>query len=299
MTVEPADNRVAPNDSWTVKRVLDWTIQHLSNHGCDSPRLDSEILLAHARGCQRIELYTRYEDVLSDGERTTMRDLVQRRANSEPVAYLVGRREFFGLDMRVTPDVLIPRPDTEMLVIEVLDVAKKFAAPRILDLGSGSGCIAIAIAVNNRTSNLMASDISTAALSVARQNADDHDVAGHIEFIHSDLFTEIEGQAKFDMIVSNPPYVTQSELAGLQPDVRLHEPVLALDGGQDGLDVIRRIVADAASYLTDGGTLLLEIDSSQAQAVTEIIRSTQSYSEVSLRNDLAGRARVIRTRKRI
>lgn len=295
MTVEPADIRVESPDAWTVKRVLDWTIQHLKSRGSESPRLDAEILLAHARGCQRIELYTRYADVLSEDERTTMRALVKRRAESEPVAYLVGHREFFGLDFSVTPDVLIPRPDTETLVMEVLEVASQCDSPRILDLCTGSGCIAVAVAVNCPNANVIASEISETALRVARNNADDHDVANRIDFIQSDLFDGFEREAKFDIIASNPPYVTESELADLQPDVRLHEPGLALDGGKDGLDVVRRILTDAPKYLNAGGHLVLEIDSLQATPVIEMISCSVRFSEVSILKDFAGKPRVIRT----
>ncbi len=166
------------SDEWTVRRIIDWTTAHLKKHGSDTPRLDTEILLAHARGCRRIELYTRFDDVLTEKERTTMRDLVRRRAQSEPVAYLVGHREFFGLDFRVTSAVLIPRPDTETLVVELLDVAKSLPAPRILDVGTGSGCIAIAAAVNQAATcaNDLATDIERGGglRLVARENAREH-----------------------------------------------------------------------------------------------------------------------------
>ena len=165
-------------EEWTVRRVLDWTTAHLKQHGSETPRLDAEILLAHARGCRRIELYTRFDEPLTDAQRAVMRDLAKRRAKSEPVAYLVGHREFFSLDLRVTPDVLIPRPDTETLVVELIDAARAVESPRILDLGTGSGCIAIAAAVNLPSARVTATDLSDAALAIARENAEKHAVVG-------------------------------------------------------------------------------------------------------------------------
>ena len=160
-------------EEWTVRRILDWTTAHLKQHGSDTPRLDAEILLAHARACRRIELYTHFDEPLTDAQRAVMRDLAKRRAKSEPVAYLVGHREFFSLDFRVTPDVLIPRPDTETLVVELIDAAKPLESPRILDIGTGSGCIAVAAAVNLPKAQITATDLSEAALAIARENARD------------------------------------------------------------------------------------------------------------------------------
>ena len=198
------------SDEWTVRRIIDWTTAHLKKHGSDTPRLDTEILLAHARGCRRIELYTRFDEVLNEDERSAMRDLVRRRAQSEPVAYLVGHREFFGLDFRVTPAVLIPRPDTETLVVELLDVAKPLTAPRILDLGTGSGCIAIAAAVNLPAAQITATDLSDAALAVARGNAESHHVLDRIRFLSGDLFAAVAHEERFDVVASNPPYIADS-----------------------------------------------------------------------------------------
>ena len=170
----------------------DWTTAHFKQHGSETPRLDAEILLAHARGCKRIELYTRFDEPMSEAERTTMRDLTRRRAKSEPVAYLVGHREFFSLKFRVTPDVLIPRPETETLVVELLDACKSLEAPQILDIGTGSGCIAVTVAVNNKSAQVTATDLSEAALAVARSNAEAHAVSDRIRFLQGDLFTPLD-----------------------------------------------------------------------------------------------------------
>ncbi len=232
------------NDEWTVRRIIDWTTAHLKKHGSETPRLDTEILLAHARGCRRIELYTRFDDVLSERERTAMRDLVRRRAQSEPVAYLVGHREFFGLDFRVTPAILIPRPDTETLVLELLDVAKPLAAPRILDVGTGSGCIAVAAAVNHPTAQVTATDVSDAALAVARENAQSHHVLDRIRFLPGDLFGPVGQNEPFDVVVSNPPYIAEHEKETLQNDVRRYEPrmraLLRTDGPGTAISTDRR-----------------------------------------------------------
>ena len=291
--VEATRTNVASDEPWTVRRIIDWTTAHLQKHGSDTPRLDAEILLAHARGCKRIELYTRFDEALSEVERRVMRELVRRRARAEPVAYLVGHREFFGLEFRVTPDVLVPRPDTETLVMELLDLAKSTPEPRILDIGTGSGCIGIAIAVNNRQARLTATDVSAGALDIARENAESHDVSTRIRFLIGDVFAPLEPSEQFDLIVSNPPYVADHEMETMQADVRLHEPRLSLLAGPDGLDVIRRVVAEASDFLVPGGHLLLEIDPGQAETVTELLRSQETYEEIGVSKDLAGKERLV------
>jgi release factor glutamine methyltransferase len=288
---------VTENDQWTIRRILEWTAGHLQRQGIETPRLDAEILLAHARGCQRIELYTRYDHVLTDDERRVMRELVQRRARREPVAYLVGHREFFSLDFQVTPDVLIPRPDTETLVLELLELAKPITSPRILDVGTGSGCIAVTAAVNRPDAKLTATDVSTAALEVARTNATRHHVIERIRLLHGDLFAPLNRDQPFDVIASNPPYVADGEWETLAADVRLHEPRGALTAGPDGLDVIRRLIAEAADFLVPGGHLLLEIDISQADAVEALLSAETAFNDVRLINDLTARPRVAHGRR--
>lgn len=293
-STKPAPTAEQP---WTVRRVLEWTTGHLKKCGSETPRLDTEILLAHARGCRRIQLYTDFDEVLSDDVRARMRDLVQRRAKAEPVAYLVGHREFYSLDFLVTPDVLIPRPDTETLVLAALEVAKPLESPRILDLGTGSGCVAIAIAVNHKTANVIAVDLSEAALEVARGNAERRQVADRVRFLHGDLFAPLEADEQFNLIVSNPPYVPTAEIERLQDDVRLHEPHSALDGGPNGLAVIERIIAKAADHLREGGSLLLEMSPEQAEPITRLLESTGRFTDIATRKDMAGKQRVIRARK--
>ena len=287
-----------PDDQWTVRRIIEWTTAHLQKHGSDSPRLESEILLAHARRCRRIELYTRFDDVLTPQQRETMRELVRRRAQSEPVAYLVGHREFFSLDFHVTPDVLIPRPDTETLIVEALAVAKPLEAPSILDVGTGSGCIAVALAVNLPTARVTAIDISTAALAVARENAQRHNLGERIEFLESDLFAVLDPDRTFYLVVSNPPYIPDAEIDTLQADVGKYEPRGALAGGPDGLDIVRRLIPGAAERLVPGGWLLFEISPEQSDAAQKLLHDDGRYDEIGPAKDLTDRPRVIRARRK-
>jgi release factor glutamine methyltransferase len=282
---------------WTTRRVLEWTVKYLKEHGSASPRLDAEVLLAHARGCPRIQLYTSYDEPLSDQVRARMRELVQRRAASEPVAYLVGHREFFSLDFEVTPDVLIPRPDTETLVLEALELLKSREQPRVLDIGTGSGCIAVAIAVNCPTAQVTAVDLSPAAVELARRNAARHGVADRVQAFQSDLFSGLPERARFDAIVSNPPYVRTDEIDGLDADVRLHEPHSALVAGPDGLDVIRRIVNDAARFLAEHGSLLLECGPEQAETIRTLVEAAGGFGPTTIHTDLGGLPRVVASRR--
>lgn len=291
----PSNNsNVEQADVWTVKRILDWTTTFLEEQGSDTARLDSEILLAHARKCPRIHLYTRYEEPLTDNERAVMRDLVQRRAKAEPVAYLVGHREFFSLDFRVTPDVLIPRPDTETLVVESIELAKECSQPRIADVGTGSGCVAIALAVNLPAANLTAVDVSRQALAVASENAKKHAVEDRIQFVQGNLLSDVAGGTQFDLIVSNPPYIRPDEIPTLQADVQLHEPHLALDGGGvDGLNLVRQLIQQATSHLVANGHLIIEISPEQAEATKQAMEQSQ-FCRVEIVDDLSGKSRVVR-----
>jgi len=296
-------------ETWTVRRVIEWTTSHLKKYGSETPRLDAEVLLAHARGCQRIQLYTAYDEPLPDDVRATMRDMVQRRAKSEPVAYLVGHREFFSLDFRVSRDVLIPRPDTETLVIEVIEAAKLLDAQRsstdnnngclrILDLFTGSGCVAIAVAKHCLSAkinvDIVAADISSAALNIARENARMHQVDDRITFLEGDLFAEFPKDAKFDILAGNPPYIPSAEIDLLDDEIWKHEPRLALDGGPQGLSVFERLIATAPKYALPNSRLLMEISPEQAESLQQQLLANDSYSDVSVRRDLAGRPRVIK-----
>lgn len=282
---------------WTVRRVLEWTIEHLKKNGSDTPRLDAEILLAHSRGCPRIQLYVQYDEELGDDERLKMRELVKRRAAHEPVAYLVGKREFFGLDFEVAKGVLIPRPDTETLVVQSLEIAKLIEKPRVLELCTGSGCIAVAIAKNCLSATITTVELDAAVCEYARRNIAKHGLEGRVELLQGDLFSPVEGR-EFDIVVSNPPYVPDGEIATLDPDVRLHEPELALKGGADGLDIVRRILRESSRFLAAGGALLLEISSEQAESVVTLIEQQGRFENARIVKDLAGKSRVVWARKK-
>jgi release factor glutamine methyltransferase len=295
LAVPPTDKPAADGE-WTVGKIIDWTTAHLKKHGSDTPRLEAEILLAHARNCPRIQLYVHYNEPLSDAERATMRDLVKRRAQSEPVAYLVGHREFFGLDFRVSPAVLVPRPETETLVLELIAAAKRLTTPRILDLCCGSGCVAVAAAVNNPSAALTATDISPDALTIARENAERHSATQRIRFLEGDLFAPLAADDRFDIIAGNPPYVADHEIATLPPDVRLHEPHLALRAGPQGLDIISRIIAEASQRLAPAGVLLVEFSPEQATAIGELIAATGVFEAPRFIKDAWGKQRVVAVR---
>lgn len=292
------------NDAWTVRKVLEWTTGHLKKHGSDTPRLDAEVLLAHARKCKRIELYTAYEEILSDSIRSTMRDLVQRRAQAEPVAYLVGHREFFSLNFRVTRDVLIPRPDTETLVIEIMDAVKSKnksdSKVRVLDLCTGSGCVAIAVAKQCQAAKLeveiAATDISPAALAIAKENAVTNKVDDLIQFYEGDLFASLPDRTTFDIVASNPPYIPTREIETLDPEVAKHEPRLALDGGPSGYEVFDRIIASTPVHANTDAWFLVEMSPEQETPLRDRLIAAGSFTDISVSKDLAGRARVLKAR---
>jgi release factor glutamine methyltransferase len=285
---------------WTVGRLLTWTTDFLRGKGADSPRLDAEVLLAHARGCQRIELYTAFEEEPTEAVRTAFRELVGRRAKGAPVAYLVGRREFFSLMFEVTPDVLIPRPETESLVVRAIDLAKSLAGAelQIADIGTGSGIIAVTVAKHVKNCQVTAIDVSAAAIEVAKQNADKHGEAERVEFVESDLFAAVPTGAQFDLILSNPPYVASDEMAGLSADVRDYEPHLALDGGAKGTEVIERLIPQAAERLKAGGWLLMEVGSENAGRVEQLVKANTSFELAETLKDIANLPRVVQAKKK-
>jgi release factor glutamine methyltransferase len=296
------------------QRLIDYLTlagEHLGAKGVDNARLDAELLLAHALGLTRVELYTNYDRPLAKDEVDRFRELLRRRAMREPVAYIVGRREFWSLDLEVDRRVLIPRPETEVLVEAALGVlrgspasdagaAKSDAAEsgepghRVLDLGTGSGAIAVALAVELPGARIVATDVAAAALEVAPRNALRHRVAERIDFRQGDLFEAVRADERFDVIVSNPPYCRQRELGSLEPEVRQWEPTGALVSGGDGMDVTRRIVERAPQFLHPGGWLLMEVGT-QAEAVRDLLGTLQ-WRDPRAFPDLAGRTRVVGAR---
>jgi release factor glutamine methyltransferase len=288
-------------EAWTIGRLLSWTADYLASHGSESPRLEAEVLLAHARGCKRIELYTSFEDPADESLRTKFRALVKRRAEGTPVAYLVGHREFYSLDFLVTPEVLIPRPETEFVVLSLLDAAKQLPTDKpieIADVGTGSGIIAITAAKHLPRARITAVEVSPAALAVARENASRHGLSERVVFVDSDLFASVPADQQFDIIASNPPYITTAEMGGLARDVRQFEPELALAGGEFGTNVIERLLPQAAERLRPGGTLLMEISPMLQQRVEKLIDDDGRFERRPIVKDMAGLARVVVARRK-
>lgn len=273
-------------EDWTLMQFVRWTADFFKQHGVPQARLDAELLLAHVLGASRMDLYLSFDKPLSEADRARYRELVRRRAKERvPVAYLTERREFWSLPFRVTPDVLIPRPETETLVRVALDLKPR----RVLEIGVGSGCISAALARELESVEIVACDVSAPALALARENLAALGLLERVTLVEARELSQMEGG--FDLVLSNPPYVASGELAGLAPELH-HEPALALDGGPDGLDVIRQICADAPARLDRPGALAFEIGAGQADAVAELLRATGA-AEVETFPDLAGIPRAI------
>jgi release factor glutamine methyltransferase len=278
---DPA-RRVTPGDA------IAWAVETLRDTS-ETPRLDAEVLLAHTLGWSRARVLSRLQETISDEMLQQFRTLILRRAAREPVAYLVGRKEFYGLEFVVDRRVLVPRPETETLVDTALEWAKQRPGPLVIaDVGTGSGCIAVALAVHLPQAHIYAIDLSSDALAVARQNVIRHHVDASVTLLTGDLLAPLPQPV--DLLVSNPPYTVLDEV---DPGVRMHEPHLALDGGSDGLAVYRRLFAAAPSALRPGGALMLEIGATQARAVVDLARRAFPSAAVYVQRDLAGRDRVV------
>jgi len=287
-------------ERWTVGRLLQWTTDFLKRHGAESPRLDAEVLLAAARGCRRIDLYTTFEDEPTEKVRAEFRELVRRRSEGTPVAYLVGHREFYSLEFRVTPDVLIPRPETELLVLTLIELGRQRPgdALTICDVGTGSGNIAIAAAKHLPGSRVTAIDASPAALEIARDNARRHGVADRIEFLLGDLLAPVAAGQPFDFVVSNPPYVKESEWASLARDVRDYEPRTALLAGPEGTEVIAKLLPQVANRIAPGGYLLIEISPTIHDAVLALLAADNRWDPGPTVRDLNRLPRVVQAKRK-
>jgi release factor glutamine methyltransferase len=275
--------------TWTVLDVVKWTTARFSDRGVATPRLDAELLVAHVLTLPRVQLYVQFERVLSPEELAALRDLIKRRQAGESIAYLTGRKEFWKLELAVDARVLVPRPDTETLVEEALARIGEATSPRIADVGTGSGALAITLAKLRPGAAVFASDVSAPALEVARANAERLGAA--VTFVEGDLAAPLAAYAPFSLMLANLPYVPTADLASLPPDVR-SEPALALDGGADGLDLVRRLVADAPALLGAAGVLALEIGAGQAEATRASLQAA-GFADVQTRKDLAGIERVV------
>jgi|HubBroStandDraft_6_1064221.scaffolds.fasta_scaffold288529_2 release factor glutamine methyltransferase len=279
-------------ETWTIRRVLAWSSDDLKKRGNPSPRLDAELLLGRVVGMNRVGLLLDADRPLSLAELATYREQHQRRRAGEPVAYLLGVREFYGCPFRVDRRVLVPRPDTEALVDVALERTRRASlSARVLDLCTGSGCVAISLARERPTTRVLGADISAGALALARENALRLG-AVNAGFVESDLFEALPPGARFDLVTANPPYIPDADLEGLPVDVRAFEPRLALAGGPDGLDVVRRIVAEAPRLLDAGGVLAVEVGAGQAPSVIPLFAAA-GLAAIETRRDYGGHERVV------
>lgn len=280
---------------WTIKKLLEWVSGYFEQKGIDSPRLSAELLLCHVLRLERIQLYTLYDRAVDKPQLEALRGLVKRAGEQEPIAYLVGRCEFYSLPLKITRDCLIPRPETEELAEKaILFLRGRTGAQRALDLCTGSGCIAAAIAKSVKDVQVVATDISDAALKVAAENMEQLKLAEKVQLLCGDLFDAlIEGlDRQFDLIMSNPPYVSDAEFEKLDRNVKEYEPVAALRAGVDGLDVYKRIIAQAGDFLKPDGALMMEIGYAQGPAVKQLLEDSGIFTDIKIEKDFAKNDRI-------
>ncbi|MBI5772315.1 MAG: peptide chain release factor N(5)-glutamine methyltransferase [Verrucomicrobia bacterium] len=278
----------------TILEVIRRSAEFLGQRGVDSPRLQIELLLAHVLRTPRLKLYLNFERTLTEPELAQLRELVRRRAAREPLQHLLGSTSFCGLEFEVNRDVLIPRPETELLAERAWNHLSPLTShlSTALDFGTGSGCLAVTLAVKCPAARVTALDISGAALEVARRNAQRHGVGDRVEFVESDGFAALNGDSRCDLIVSNPPYIVTGEIAALQPEVRDFDPRPALDGGADGLDFYRRLAAEAGQFLNEHGKIMLEFGDGQADAIKNLFQA-QKWIVEAVENDYTQRQRIL------
>jgi release factor glutamine methyltransferase len=300
-------NRQASIDAeWTILKLLKWATSFFTSHDIDKPRAEAEILLSHALKLQRIDLYLKYDQPLYDDDLKRFKELIKRRINREPVAYIVGTKEFWSMEFEVTNDVLIPRPETEFLVEAALDLLPKESRSdsvmrprRILELGTGSGAVILALASMRPGHKFFATDRIWAATRLARKNAVRHGLESAVELICADWFEPFRPvQCEFDMIISNPPYVSSRLIGSLQPEITGYEPISALDGGNDGLSCLKHIIGHAHLYLREQGSLLLEMGYDQKNDVEKFAHQCAAYEHAVCTKDYSGYDRVIQMRKK-
>ena len=280
---------MADGQVWTIGSILKWSEQYFGSHGAETPRLDAEVLLSYLLGQKRIFLYVHFDQPLTAEELARYREMVKRRAAGEPVAYICGEKEFMGLTFKVTPAVLVPQPDTETLVEAAIERLRGKKSPRVSDICTGSGAIALALAHYLPETSVAATDISADAVSIAKENAETIELSERVQFFEGDLLAPLAGET-FDAIVSNPPYIPGADIESLPREVRA-EPRIALDGGADGLDFYRRLVGESAALLNDGGFLAVECGDTQAGAIVEM--AAGGFGKTEIIRDLADKERVV------
>ena len=287
--------------SWTIQKLLNWVTAYLTDKGVDSPRLGAELLLCHAVGLKRIELYTQFDRAVRQQQLDQLHDLVKRAGLHEPVAYLTGRTEFYSIELDINSDCLIPRPETELLVQRAIEFLRtREGVQFVCDLCTGSGCIAVAVAKNFSDARVIATDISAGALDVAAGNVAKHKLGERVELLQGDLFEPLVRQLDvdaFDLITCNPPYVSGAEYETLAKNVRDYEPKSALLAGLDGLDIYRRLIDKADEFLKPGAALMMEIGCAQGPAVRELVEETEVFAEIRIEKDPQDNDRVVTARK--
>jgi release factor glutamine methyltransferase len=288
-----------PTNSWTIDRLINWSTDYLEQKGVDNPRLDAEVLLSHLLGIERVEIYLNPERSLNQTRFSDFKSLIRKRGQRKPLQYLVGKQEFWSLDFKINEDVLIPRPETEILIEEAVRIMSKESSSisrhRILDMGTGCGVIAVSLAKELESAWILATDISRSALGIARENAARHQVRERILFLGADLFNPLrENHFCFNLIVSNPPYIPSGGFNQLEPEIRDFEPRQALNGGEEGLEFLREIAKQADKFLLPAGWLLLEVGEGQAEKVTGFLKESGRYRTPMIIKDYADRQRVVR-----
>jgi release factor glutamine methyltransferase len=282
---------------WTINRLLNWVTQYLTDKGIDSPRLSAELLLSFVLGLRRIELYTHHDTHVAKPELDKLHSLVKLAGSNQPIAYLVGKTEFYSIEMDVTQDCLIPRPETELLVQRAIEFLRtREGTQSVCDLCTGCGCIAVAIAKNFSSAQIIATDISDQALAIAARNTEKHNLEEKIKLLSGDLFEPIIPHldaGKFDLIVCNPPYVSAIEYDKLAQNVKDNEPRLALYAGDDGLDIYRRIAEKIDAFLKSDAALMLEIGYAQGQAVYSLLDNINVFNEIKIEKDFHNNDRIV------
>lgn len=285
---------------WTILALIRWADERFKKEGLATPRLDAEVLIAETLGMDRVGLYTHFDQPLKPDELARFKKLILRRLRREPIAYILGKREFWSLPFKVTPDVLIPRPETEILVSEALKIQAHLdgKALRILEIGTGSGAISIALAKGLPIARVVATDLSAKALSVAEENALQNGVREQIHFLQGDLFQPLQKGERFDLVITNPPYIPREQFPSLMPEVRDFEPRIALDGGMKGLDFFQRALPMVGKFLDPGGWFLAEMGAGQDEEILMIVEKIPDLDSFDFVKDLAGIKRVFKARKK-